>query len=193
MKTTNVILAMTISLSMITTGWAQVNIDTALIEANSNFTYQGKSIHPGLVKEFASLSSDPGTPTTISVDVSAEHGNEYFEDEAKVQKDGSAILQKEGEQEYFYYKWLGKLNNGIHVLVVGSGGDGSGVFKDLFFVRFDKGEGFRPEGKKYDRLLMTIVRYFPLGDRDDAEIKVLPDRVIVGKSKYRDVSTAITF
>jgi len=172
---------------------AQTNIEKALNEANATFTYDGKPIHPGLVKEFASWISDPGMPTTVSVDVSAEHGNEYFEDEMKRQKDGSVILQKENEQEYFYYKWLGRLNNGVHVLRVADGGGGSGVFEDLFFVRFDKGEGFTPDGKKYDRLLMTVVRYFPLGDRDDAEIKVLLDRVVVGTSKYREAPVAITF
>ena len=165
---------------------AYADLKPAIQEANEKFAYNGKPIHPGLIQEFSSWISDSGEPTTISVDVAANHRNEYFEDDMKIRDNGVIVLQKEGEQEYFYYKWLGRLNNGLHVLSVGEGGGGSGVFQDLFFVRFDIGNGFTSEGERYERLLMTIVRSFILGDRDDAEIKVLPDQVVIGKSQYRD-------
>ena len=115
---------------------AQTNIDNAFQEANTRFSFRGKPIHPGLVQEFCSWISDSGAPTTISVDVLAEHDNEYPEEDVRVRKDGSVMLQKSGEQEFFYYRWLGVLHNGIHVLTVGDGVPGSGIFEDLFFVRF---------------------------------------------------------
>lgn len=160
-------------------------------EANRNFTYQGAPIHPGLVQEFSSWISDKGLPTTISVDVSAPHGNEYFDGDVKLQGKNICVDVKDGGS--FCYEWLGKLDNGIHVLRAGESGGGSGVFGDLFFVKFDKGEGYNEDGKKYDQLLMSIVRTYTLGDRDDGEIKVLGDHVVVGKSRYRDKDVTLTF
>lgn len=169
-----------LSFLFLTQALAETDIDRAFKEANAKFTFQGKPIHPGLVQEFECWFSDPGMPTTISVDVAARHGNEYFEDDVKVQKDGSVLLKKEeSEGPYFFYKWLGKLTNDIHVLEVGESGGGSGVFGDLFFVRFDKGEGLTSEGLKYSRLLMTIVRHYSLGDRYEGKIELRGEKVIV--------------
>ena len=53
----------------------QLPVNDILLEANESFTYNGIPIHPGLIKEFTSWISDPGLPTTISVDVAAPHGN----------------------------------------------------------------------------------------------------------------------
>lgn len=170
------------------------NIDNAILEADSYFTYNKQPIHPGLVAEFNPWVSDTWKPMTVSVDVSAAYGtNEYFEDDAKVKENGYVYLQKKEEEEYFYYKWLGKLNNGLHILEVGEGGGGSGIFKALFIVKFEKGFGFTPEGQKYGRLLMSIVRNENLGDGDNGKITVLPDRVILGKSQYRDKPVVLEF
>jgi hypothetical protein len=170
------------------------NIDNAILEADNHFIYNKQPIHPGLIAEFNPWISDTWKPVTTSVDVSAAYGtNEYFEDDAKVKEDGYIYLQKKEEGEYFYYKWLGKLNNGLHILEVGEGGGGSGIFKALFIVKFEKGYGFTPEGQKYERLLMSIVRNESLGDRDDGKITVLPDKVILGKSKNRDEPVVLEF
>lgn len=172
--------------------FAQGGIDRALDEANEAFGFEGKPIHPGLVEEFSSSIADSGSPTTISIDVAAEHGNEYFYDDVSKGDSGSIVLKKD-DGEYFYYKWLGRLNNGLHVLEVGEGGGGSGVYTSLYFVKFDKGQGSMEDGKPYDRLLMSIVRMFSLGDRDDGKITVQPNEVVVSKSRYRDQETVIKF
>lgn len=177
---------------------SQAAINAALDEANRSFTFQNKPIHPGLVQEFSSWISDSGFPTTISVDIAAPHGNEYFEDDVTVREGKYVCADTKGEDHekdggLFCYEWLGRLDNGLHVLSVSEAGGGSGVFEDLFFVRFDKGEGYTHDGKKYDRLLMSIVREFILGDRDDGKIKVLKNSVVVGKSRYRDKDVTLTF
>ncbi len=163
-------------------------------ESESQFTYRGKPIHPGLVQEFESWYSDKGPPTTISVDVSAPHSNEYSDDDVKVEDNGYVTYQEPDSAEYFYYKWLGKLDNGLHVLITGSGG-GSGVFRNVYFIRFDTDEGYTPEGEKYGRLLMTIVREHPLGDRDDGDVALFPaeNKVILGKSRYRSKAVVLEF
>lgn len=165
-------------------------------EINEHFTYKGKPIHPGLIKEFAGWISDSWQPITTSVDIAAAFDtNEYFDSEVQVKDNGYVYLQEEGKTEYFYYKWLGQLKNGLHVVETGDGGGGSGIFQDIYFVRFDVGEGVDPEGNKYNRLLMTIVRNYGLGDRDDGEIKVLPEenKVILGKSRYREEPIILEF
>lgn len=166
------------------------NIDKAIQEVNASFTYQHKPIHPGLVEEFESSIADPGEPTTISVDINAKHGNEYFEDDVSV-KGGTVFLNKD-DGGYFCYKWLGKLNNDLHVLNVGDNGSGSGVFSDLLFVRFSISEGYY-KGEKYKRLLMTIVGTYGLGDKDEGDIKVLTDKVIIGKSQHRKKEVVLRF
>jgi len=62
--------------------FAGSNIDNAFLEAESHFTYNKQSIHPGLIAEFNPWISDSWKPVTISVDVSVAYGaNEYFEDD----------------------------------------------------------------------------------------------------------------
>jgi len=99
-------------------------IDNALLEADSHFIYNKHPIHPGLVEEFSSWISDPGEPTTISVDVAAKHGNEYFEDNVKIEQDGSVVLQKDNG-DTFYYKWLGifinKVTSFLAFITIGAG------------------------------------------------------------------------
>ncbi len=168
----------------------------AIQEANKNFTFKGKPIHPGLIKEFAGWISDSWQPITTSVDIAAAFDtNEYFDSEVEVKDNEYIFWQEEGRGEYFYYKWLGQLKNGLHVVETGDGGGGSGIFQDIYFVRFDVDEGLDPEGKKYNRLLMTVVSNHALGDRDDGEIKVISEenKVILGKSKYRDKQVVIEF
>jgi len=166
-----------------------------LKELNSKFTYKGKPVHPGLIQEFSGWLSDSWMPTTISVDIAAKHRNEYFEDDVKVKENGSVWLSKEGERGFFYYKWLGKLSNGLHVLEAGDSGGGSGIFMDIYFVRFETSEGMSPEGDPYDRLLMTVVRSHSLGDRDDGKIEVIPNKneVILGVSKMREQKIVLRF
>lgn len=168
------------------------NIDNAILEADSQFTYNKQPIHPGLVAEFNPWISDTWKPTTVSVDIAAKHGNEYSDGDVQVKENAYVYLQKK-EGEYFYYKWLGKLNNGLHVLEIGEGGGGSGIFKGIMIVKFEKSYGLTPEGQKYDRLLRSIVRNESLGDRDDGKITVLPDNVILGKSQYRDKPVVLEF
>lgn len=181
-------------------------LQQVLIEVNEKFTYKGKPIHPGLVREFEAWLSD-GTPTTISVDIlAAESSNEYYEDDVEVRDNGFVRIKEEHfftDRDkiitHYEYKWLGKLKNNLHVLDTLDWGGGSGIFEHLLFVKFDVDEGFtdlRVDGNiRYNRLLMTVVRVHHVGDRDDGEITVLPEqnKVILGKSRYRKEPVILTF
>jgi len=84
--------------------------------------------------------------------------------------------------ESFYYRWLGKMADGTHVVETGESGGGSGFFMDLMFIRFSEGE-IMVENEKRPQLLMSIVGIYLLGDRYDGEIIVHPDRVFIPASK----------
>ena len=60
-------------------------------------------------------------------------------------------------------------------------------------IEFEKDEAYNIDGKLYSRLLMTVVRTFPLGDRDDGTVEVYDDRVVISKSRYREEETVIEF
>jgi hypothetical protein len=159
----------------------------ALNEANAHFTYQGEPIHPFLIEKFSNWISDNRSPIVVTVDISASFNTNQYS-QSDIQKndnwwraerhytDGDIPLY-----ESFSYQWLGRLNNGTHVLKTGSSGGGSGFFMDLMFIRFSTGE-IMWEGKEHKQLLMSIVGTHSLGDRYMGDIQVFPDRVIIPAS-----------
>ena len=168
-------------------------IQEDLQKANQSFTYNSKPIHPGLVQEFSNWISDNRNPITISVDISAgSDTNEYSDSRVTANEEG-AVCRQGQDGESFCYHWLGRLINGVHVLRVTDSGGGSGIFGDLFFVKFEVGQGYMSDGKKYDRLLMSIMLTYPLGDRYDGNIRFEKDRIVVGSGKNHTKQDVITF
>ena len=156
-----------------------------LKEVNANFTYRSQPIHPGLVQEFSTLALDHTNPITVSVDVATGMGtNEYPDNNVSVNQAGVVCSQKNGT--IFCYRWLGRLKNGIHVLNVGESGSGSWRHGELFFVRFEPGRGYTAEGRQYGRILMTVVRSYPLRDDFSGNVKIDGNKVIVREGEEDD-------
>ncbi len=198
-------------------GYKELDLRRALKEANEKFTYLEKPIHPGLLREFITWVSDGGPPTTITIDVSAgTDTNEYYlpvrivktapHDQSKsfYPDDDSKFDLKyviTGDHFTFGYVWLGRLKNGLHVVKVSEGyrgskpGGGTMVSGDIIFVNFETGQGYKPDGKPYDRLLMSVVRVYPLGDRPYTMIKVNKDKniVVIVESKYLNKPYVLEF
>ena len=125
----------------------------------------------------------------MAVDVAAAMGTDEYMNWPVPDKT-PVIHHREKNHGFCGYRHHGRLDNGVHVVEFFDNGGGSGVFTYLFFVRFEIAEGFEPDQssnqiRKYSRLLMNMVGWYGLGDRDNGEIKVLSDRVVVGKSRYR--------
>ncbi len=169
-----------------------------LLEAQEFFTYKGVLIHPALIKEF-----QRGVLyeylSTVSVDVGAAYRNtHYCHLRELVSKSNSGYLSADilgKDLEYFAYKHHGKMNDNIHVLQLNYSGGGTGIFQYLLFVKFNIDKGYTPDGESCERLLMTAIRMYPLGDRIDPCIKILPDKVIVGTCKYskQKITAILTF
>lgn len=163
-----------------------------LDEANAKFSYNGKPIHPFLVKELSNwmsnLMNERHPPVRTTVDVAAAFDT-YKYKQSTIEAKGNWWFSKHEEvvrdmQEYeaFSYHWLGRMANGIHVVETGANGGGSGFFMDLMFLKFSEGE-IAWENKQEKQLLMSIAGIYTLGDRYEGDIKVFPDKVFIPASK----------
>lgn len=158
--------------------------------AGGAFEYQGQPIHPKLVAEFEGSLADAGPAPTVTVDVAAAFDtNEYAE---AVEATATGLVKYESSPGWYGYVHLGTLDDGTHVLRTASNGGGSGVFTNLMFVRLDSPcVATDPTGSRFTRVLMHHLGSFPLGDRDDGTLRVESDRVVVGPSRYRALSTTV--
>lgn len=160
---------------------------TTLEEANSSFTYNGKPIHPLLIAEFFNWMSDYRPSIITSVDVKAAFDtNQYSNDDVKV--DNGWVRADRDEGGYFQYKWLGRLDNGMHVLQTADSGGGSGIFMDLLVLKESTAESFWSEGQ-YTQKLFSVVRSIGLGDRFDGDIRLLDNMVFVSGAGDRELKT----
>jgi hypothetical protein len=162
-------------------------------QPGSDFRFHGQPVHPLLIKEFEPWISDERPPITVEVNVSAARDSNQYAASFKTETNGvvSAKLQEGGS---FSYKYLGKLSDDTHVLRTSYLGGGSGLFEALLFVRFRTSSSYLADGmKRGEQTFLRAVRRFPLGDRDDAEVLVKQDQVIVGKSRYRPEPVVLKF
>jgi len=83
------------------------------------------------------------------------------------------------------YERLGALRDGTQVLRTERDTGGTGRFMDLLFVRFEARASRNADGGSRPQLTMELVYSFSLGDRDNSDVRVLSDRVVVSPGKYR--------
>jgi hypothetical protein len=166
-------------------------IQEALAELNARFTVRGRPVHPSLIERFERWESDSAEPAVVSVDALAAAGsNEFSDDSVKREDDGQITIVKEAGRGYFGYTWLGLVAPGLHVVRAFANGGGSGIFETLFVLRASAGTGQGPDGP-YPQLLISVVRVFPLGDRDDASVTVRPNSIVISRSRYRDKAVTL--
>ena len=154
-------------------GAGSSSAQSPLVEADGDFTFKGRPIHPGLVKEFQNWLSDYRPPITVTVDIGAAYDTNEYADAVTPASDGgvSVITGDGGEQ--FFYKRLGRLDNGVHVLHTRDKSAGTGIFQSLTFVRFHMGRGFDRDGiKPSKRLLMSVVRVYAIVGPHTPDIQI---------------------
>ncbi len=165
----------------------------SLEQPDVDFRFRDKSIHPLLVKQFEPWISDARPPITVEVNVTAAWDSNEYAAESKTDSSG-VVFVKLSDGATYSYQHLGRLRNGLHVLRTAESGGGSGVFEALLFVRFRTAVAYLADGVRRDRqVFMQLVRRYPLGDRDGAEIVIQRDQVIVGKSRYRETPVVLKF
>ena len=160
---------------------------------DAEFRFHGKPIHPLLVKQFEPWISDARPPITVEVNLTAAwDSNEYA---AGFQTASNGVVSIDlPERASYAYRHLGRLRDGIHVLRTSESGGGSGAFEAILFVRFRTSLAYLADGvKQGQQIFLHVVRRYPLGDRDEAEVVVKQDHVIVGKSRYRADPVVLKF
>ncbi|MEM7793058.1 MAG: hypothetical protein AAF579_01235 [Cyanobacteria bacterium P01_C01_bin.118] len=170
---------------------------TPLDTANAFFEYRGEPINPRAVIDLLPWLSD-SEPGLVAIDVegSMADTNRYFA-EVSVVEDGPATgtvrasWQPWIDRPIVYtssYRWLGQLDNGLHILRVARNTGGSGVFTSLLFVRFELDTeyfyGVGPGPRQ--RLSMKRMGSQGLGDRDSREVWLEGNQVVVGAGEQSE-------
>lgn len=160
------------------------------------FTYKGDPIPPLLIQQFECWLSD-GDPVRLALDVGEAWGTNEFDSavtRASMYRKGARIGCKVPDEVrvYFDYERLGALRDGTQVVVIYDFGGGTGVWEDLLFLRFHVQREQRLNGETRDRLVLTLVDNYSLGDRDEGTIDVFADRVVVGVSAHRSQPLVLT-
>ncbi len=154
-------------------------------DLDREFRFHGKPVHPLLVKQFEPWLSDERPPITMELNLTAAWDSNQYAAEFKTDSNAVASVSLADGSSYSY-QHLGQLRDGIHVLRTFDSGGGTGVFEAVLFVRLRTGLGYLADGVKQGRqVFMQVLRRYPLGDRDEAEVLVKQDHVVVGKSRYR--------
>jgi len=156
-----------------------------LSSPDRQFHFNGKPIHPLLIKKFEPWVSDARPPIITELNLTAALDSNEFAANFKTDPDGTvSIALPEGGS--FSYRPIGRSSQGVHILRTFSSGGGSGVFQAVLFLRTHTRIAHLADGvKTSEQVFLQVLRRFPLGDRDDAEVTVKEDRVIIGKSRFR--------
>ena len=146
-----------------------------------NFEFHGQVIHPACVMKLGTELADM-LPVVAAIDV--EGCTESQQSPAAFAVRHGWVRIELAGGGWFAYQHLGVSPDGIHVLHTQCSGGGTGVFEDLLMVRFNR-DRVRQDNSQRDRLVMTSVGSFVLGDRDDGKIRFDRNRIVIGRSRYR--------
>ncbi len=159
------------------------SVELGLKEVDSIFYFKGNPISPFIIARFVPMLSD-NRPSTLTIDIlSATGSNEYYDTSSH--PGTSVILDDNGAS--FSYEYVGKLQNGIHVIATFTSSGGSLTEEDLCFFSFKIRRGFESDGKKYDQLLMSLEKFYGIGNsKDFAKIKLSKNKAIIDGVTWGD-------
>jgi hypothetical protein len=89
-----------------------------------------------------------------------------------------------GGRGYVEYEYVGALASGVHVVVLGESGGGSGLFQKLLFLRVLSAP-LDEDGRSHTRHALTLVGSETLGDRARFEVVLGADTVTVRRREFR--------
>jgi hypothetical protein len=163
----------------------------ALPDAQTAFAFEGKPVHPGVVREFEVWLSDADPPRVKTVDVKAcMASNKNFDPPTK---EASGFLTCKTNDGWFSYRHVGVTPTGTHVLITASNGGGTMDALYVYLLRWDKEEywTFEPGKERpttQQRVVLKCIGQIVLGDRDDGTIELQGSMLTLGKSRYREKS-----
>jgi hypothetical protein len=162
--------------------WA-ATLEASLKELRQTFTLQGKPIPPEVFGDFGDSDLADSGSIRVTIDLLAAMGSNLYADEITKSPDGWVAQKKEIQDvagkltQAMRYKFNGVAQNGLLVVTAAFSGGGSGDFVTLHILDASASRGFDSEGKRTDRLNLTIIRSIPLGDRWNGSVKVAGDKI----------------
>ena len=161
---------------------SELQVNTASKDAG--FCYKGEPIHPGCLWELQTSLADM-LPSVAAVDLDGCQRNNRFVRKPVVQK-GWIVWEDKDEfgTGRFRYKYLGMLNNGIHVVLTDESGGGSENFLGLLFLRIKKTRVTEQGCLRSQTLLVCVGQYaFNIEEGPTEPVRLENNTVIVGKSE----------
>ena len=178
--------------------FAESDIEGQLKETKEKFTFDGKAIHPGCVRQFNISPADSEPPIVRAVDVGACISSNENTEPFRTTDKGYVLYEYDagyGEKGYFAYKYLGMTKSGTLVIDTLSNEGGTMVAMVVFLLDFDVEDYsfFDDAGKKKagKRLIMSCTGQITRGDRDTGTVTLKDNELILGKSQYRDKEEVI--
>ena len=161
--------------------------------ADESFEFQGQPINPRAVAELLPWLSDrlPG-PVAVDVAGSTADTNRYLAEISTVTAGPgtgtvAATWQPWVDRDITYrsgYRWLGRLENGLHVLQVWRRTGGVGSFTYVLLVQFRSDLEYLPQpGISRRRLMMVRIGEIILGDRDGRAVTLAGNQVVVDSDR----------
>lgn len=143
-------------------------------EAEPSFSSE-PYIHPKLVEELSLFHVFTFSPERleriVAVSLSSSYDEPVFHHLDWVSYERS---ESDSFPDTFSYRFIGKMENGIHVLLTSEQGGGTGRFMNFLYLVFEKDNAFDPDTTHLaERIIVKRVGDYYLGDRwyGDAEVK----------------------
>ena len=153
---------------------------TDLKELNESFTFRGKPVQPRAIEDLTTWISDKH-PGPVAIDMEGtDDSNRFYGD--IWQRDGMVGFNRPEpdsvfEEGMFGYRHVGQLKNRCHVLNTVSNGGGSGYFESVLLVKFVNEIVYDDSGRGCRRVVMKQMGEIPLGDRVNAQVKVIGNKI----------------
>lgn len=142
-------------------------------------------ISPKIIADMLGWFSDRGEQVMAVNLLSANDSNRYACDiQVDEEPDRHPFIWMQEEHDRVGYRYIGRSEDGVHVLHTVTSGGGSGSFHTLLFIRFINEPGITGEQGQIDirdRLIMKSHGTISLGDRYQGEISIKGSTLRIGK------------
>ena len=154
-----------------------------LAELRQSFTVDGKPVPPEIFADFGDADLADSSPIVVTIDARAATGSNRYAD--PIRKYGRWIIQTRANDktmngaEETAYEYIGLTRDNLLVVVASFNGGGSGTFHTLHILDAAAAPAFDADGKRYERLNLTVLRSVPLGDRWEGTVTISGNRVLI--------------
>ena len=152
-------------------------------ELRKSFTVSGNPVPPGIFRDMGDGDLADSDSIIVTIDVKAATGSNLYADPIRTK--GTWVSQTKQDPsdkdltEEEAYRFIGVTANELLVVITSYSGGGSGAFYTLHILVAEPARAFDSDGKPYERLNLTTIRRFPLGDRWDGSVKIDGNRIVI--------------